>query len=135
MQALVEELKQNNMIMYDLHYSYVSGGPFPASGLIGAVVEVSKTWHCSLTCDYLYLFKVKDFFSYKGIKFNTITKIKISDILEIEWRPKTFSGFFVIKHTNGKIKGVLTRGESNYNDFEKVLDFLVNDMGVKHKIR
>lgn len=123
MEQLVKDLKELNMIYDDLFFSFMQGKPM-VGGLIGALVENKKTYFCSWTQEYLYLFKIKYGFSYKGIKLDTISKIKILDIEKIEWRPKMFAGFFKIYYNDKKLTGTLSRGVENREKFETFLSFL-----------
>lgn len=124
MEQLIKDLKDLNMIYDDLHFSFMKGKPPIASGLIGALIENKKTYFCSWSKEYLYFFKIKYGFSYKGIKLDTISKIKISDIEKVEWRPKMFSGFFKIYYNDEKLTGTLSRGGENREKFETFLSFL-----------
>ena len=134
MEQLIKDLKEQNMIYDNLYFSFMKGRPV-AGGLIGALIENSKTYFCSLTADALYLFKIKNFTTYKGIKFDTMLKINISDIQEIEWRPKTFTGFFKITYKYEKIIGTLSRGEDNKSKFEKCLSFLEEYTNILFRVR
>ncbi len=135
MEELIKDLKDKNMIYERLYFSFMKGGPPAAGGLIGALIENSKTYFCSLTKESLYLFKIKNFTTYKGVKFETMLKINISDIQEIEWRPKTFTGFFKITYKYEKISGTISRGKENKNNFEKCLSFLEEYPNILFRVR
>ena len=134
MKQLVDDLKELNMISDELYFSFMKGSPI-AGGLLGALIENSKTFICSINTEYLYLFKIKNSFSYKGIKSETIQKIKLADISMIEWRPKTFTGYFKIFYNGEKITGTLSRGEENKEKFEKCLSFLEEYPNIVFKVR
>lgn len=123
MKKLIDDLKENDMIMNDWYSTFEKGMPI-AQGLIGALISGAKTWYCSLTKEYFYYFKIKNTFSYGGIKWDTVKKIKIADIQKIIWKPKTFSGYFTIVHNDGKLTGTLDAAEERKNNFESMLRFL-----------
>ena len=123
MDKLLQELKERNMIMNDWHSCFLSGTPIGPGGLLSALSEASRTWYCSLTENCFYYFKIKNWFSYGGIKTDTIKKIRIRDIKKIVWKPKAFAGGFKIEHINGKLTGTVSSEELFYNNFKAILKY------------
>ena len=123
MTKLINDLKNNNMIIHDFYSAFESGMPI-GGGLVGGLFGATKTWYCSLATEYLYFFKIKGFFSYKGINEDTIKKIAIKDIQKIIWKPKTFSGFFTIHYYENSLSGTLLLGDEYFKNFRAILQYL-----------
>ena len=84
-------------------------------------------------CLWIHIFKIKNTFSYKGIKKETINKIELKDITKVVWKPKSFQGYFIIEYLGGKISGILTGSETERNNFKEMLQYMKQNYKVPLK--
>ena len=125
MKKLIADLEKEGMIIQD-YYADFDSNTVPISGALGALVSWSNTWYCSITETHFYYFKIKNIFSYKGIKHETIQKIQLKDISQIIWKPKLYGyGGFTIEYSAGKLSGIFSNQFGREN-FEKILSFMTN---------
>lgn len=131
MKKLIKDLEENKMITNGLYSAFEMGAPFPAGGLIGALIGEAKKWECSCTKEYFYYFKIKNFFSYKGIKWDSLNKIPVDRISKIIWHPKRYNcGTFTIIAFNQNITGTIEYGKMYHENFEKILKFLKTECNI-----
>lgn len=130
MQKLIADLQQENMTIHSWYSRFETMGAI-CGGALGALIGAGREWYCSLTDKYFYYFKIKNFFSYKGIKKETIKRIALSDIERIIWKPKSFQGVFTIEHKDGKISGILSGDDDEKNNLKEMLKFIKEKCGVQ----
>lgn len=130
MQELIIELKKENMTIHSWYSKFESTGVV-VGGLLGALIGGAKEWYCSLNEKYFYYFKVKNLFSYRGIKKDTINKIELRKIKKIIWKPKSFQGLFTIEYIGGKISGILSGDEISKNNFKEMLKYIKENFDVQ----
>lgn len=130
MQKLITDLQKENMTM-DCLYSRFETMGIICGGALGSLIGAGREWYCSLTDKYFYYFKIKNLFSYKGIKKETIKMIALYDIERIIWKPKTFQGVFTIEYKDGKISGNLSGNEEEKSNFKKMLKFMKEQLNIK----
>ncbi len=123
MQKLINELDQEKMTINSWYSKFESHRAI-AGGLMGALVGAANEWYCSLDEEYFYYFKIKNLFSYKGIKKDTIKKIKLNSITKLTWKPKSFQGLFTIEYIGGKISGILSGDATSKTNFKAMLKYI-----------
>ena len=127
MKKLIEDLKEKNMTTNNCYASF-SISKVPAGGLLGALIDGGSLWYCSVTMDYFYYFKIKNVFSYKGIKEESINRISLRNISKIILKTKSYGyGSFSIEHSNGFLSGIFDNKYTGRENFEQILTLLKNE--------
>jgi len=133
MEKLINDLKEKNMITGDNVFEFVNGhlSYGAKGGIIGAIiftsVELASVRYCSFCGEYLYFFKKKKGFKYKGIKEESIEKIKISEIEKFIYKPRKQYVWFTLEYNQKKYsKEVYNRSSWNWNKekFNNLVNYL-----------